>query len=144
MIDISGKGDVRREAEASGSIRLTPGSIDAVRKGTVKKGDALEVARVAGILAVKRTHEIIPHCHPIPVEGCEIRFDVHDDSIRVHCRVRARYRTGVEMEALTGVSAALLALWDMLKYLEKDASGQYPRTSIEGVRVDEKLKAPGA
>jgi len=126
MVDISGKKDVRREAVAEGRIKLSARSMEAIRNGTVKKGDALETARVAGILAVKNTPSIIPHCHPIPVQSVELDFDLNGEEITCRCSVTAVYKTGVEMEALTGVSAALLTIWDMVKYLEKDENGQYP------------------
>jgi cyclic pyranopterin phosphate synthase len=140
MIDISGKESVPRSAVASGKIHLKKESIAAVREKKVKKGDALEVAKVAALQAVKRTHETIPHCHQINVEECDVWFDVEDEAIIVHCRVKAHYKTGVEMEALVGVSVALLTIWDMVKYLEKDENGQYPKTSISDIQVKEKVK----
>jgi len=140
MVDISGKKDVRRKAVAEGRIKLSDKSMLAIRNGTVKKGDVLETARVAGILAVKNTPSIIPYCHPIPVQSVEIDFDMNGEGIICRCSVTATYRTGVEMEALTGTSAALLTIWDMVKYLEKDEKGQYPETAIEGIKVIRKIK----
>lgn len=140
MADISGKKDVRRKAVAEGRIKLSDKSMLAIRNGTVKKGDALETARVAAILAVKNTPSIIPHCHPIPVQSVEMDFDMNGEGITCRCSVTATYRTGVEMEALTGTSAALLTIWDMVKYLEKDEKGQYPETAIEGIKVIRKIK----
>ncbi len=140
MVDISKKKEMRREAVAEGRIKLSRRSMEAIRNGTVKKGDALETARVAGILAVKNTPSIIPHCHPIPVQSVKIDFDADEEGIRCGCTVSAIYKTGVEMEALTGVSAALLTVWDMVKYLEKDENGQYPETAIEEIRVIRKIK----
>lgn len=141
MIDISGKESVPRMATASGKIHLKRESIDAIRGGKVKKGDALETAKVAALQAVKRTHELIPHCHQINVEECEVWFDIEDEAIVVHCRVKANYKTGVEMETLVGVSVALLTVWDMVKYLEKDENGQYPTTRIMDISVTEKIKS---
>ena len=140
MVDISDKKDVSRTAVAVGRIKLSRRSLEAIQYRIVKKGDALETARVAGILAVKNTPSIIPHCHPIPVQSVKIDFTQEDDGIECRCTVSAIYKTGVEMEALTGVSAALLTVWDMVKYLEKDENGQYPGTAIEGIRVVSKTK----
>ncbi len=140
MVDISGKKDTRRTALVEGHIRLNKRSMEAIRNGTVKKGDALETAKVAGILAVKNTPSIIPHCHPIPIQSVRMDFREEDGGITCRCEVSAIYRTGVEMEALTGVSAALLTIWDMVKYLEKDADGQYPETAIDRIAVVRKIK----
>ncbi|KYH36164.1 MAG: molybdenum cofactor biosynthesis protein MoaC [Candidatus Bathyarchaeota archaeon B23] len=140
MVDISPKAVVHREAEAVGRIILRPETLKAVREGAVKKGDPLTVAEVASIQAVKRTAELIPLCHPIPVTSIQLHFTVGEDHIEVRCRVVADYKTGVEMEALTGVAVALLTIWDMVKYLEKDERGQYPHTRIAEIKVVEKLK----
>jgi cyclic pyranopterin phosphate synthase len=133
-----------REAVASGSIRLSRRSLEAIASRTVRKGDVLEVSRVAAIMAVKRTPLSIPHCHPVPVTAVDVDFNPSNDGITVTCTVRAEYRTGVEMEALSGVTAALLTIWDMVKYLEKDGEGQYPDTVLEDVRVLRKTKGGGA
>ncbi len=140
IVDISGKKDVNRLAIAEGIIKLSEKSLDAIRTGMVKKGDALETATVAGILAVKNTPTIIPHCHPLPIHSVNIDFDVGKNEIKCICEVRALYKTGVEMEALTGLSVALLTIWDMVKYLEKDENGQYKKTEIEQIKVTKKLK----
>ena len=140
MIDISEKEVVHREAEAVGRIGLKVETIEAIKEGKVEKGDPLKVAEVASIQAVKRTPETIPLCHPIPLTSVTTEFDLGDDDIEARCRVTADYKTGVEMEALVGVTAALLTVWDMVKYLEKDDEGQYPSTVITGVRVVEKRK----
>ncbi len=105
-----------------------------------KKGDPFPVAEVAGILAAKRVSELIPLCHPIPLTKVDVSFRIGEDHVEARCRVVADYKTGVEMEALTGVTVALLTLWDMVKYLEKDEEGQYPTTRITEVRVVEKRK----
>ena len=140
MIDVSGKEVVHREAEAVGRIRLKEGTVDAIKAGKVKKGNPLSVAEVASILAVKRTPDTIPLCHPIPITSVTTEFRLDDDHVEARCRVTANYKTGVEMEALAGVTAALLTIWDMVKYLEKDDGGQYLSTSITDIRVVEKMK----
>ena len=140
MIDVSGKEVVHREAEAVGKIGLKVETVGAIKEGKVEKGDPLKVAEVASIQAVKRTPETIPLCHPVPITSVTTEFDLGDDYIEARCRVTADYKTGVEMEALVGVTAALLTVWDMVKYLEKDDEGQYPSTVITGVRVVEKRK----
>jgi cyclic pyranopterin phosphate synthase len=140
MIDVSGKEVVHREAEAVGRIVLKRETLEAIKAGKVKKGDPLSVAEVASILAVKRTPETIPLCHPIPITSVTTEFQLGGDRIEARCRVTADYKTGVEMEALAGVAAALLTIWDMVKYLEKDGEGQYPSTAIDGIRVVEKRK----
>ena len=140
MIDVSGKEVVHREAEAVGRIRLKEGTVDAIKARKVKKGNPLSVAEVASILAVKRTPDTIPLCHPIPITSVTTEFRLDDDHVEARCRVTADYKTGVEMEALAGVTAALLTIWDMVKYLEKDDGGQYLSTSITDIRVVEKMK----
>ena len=140
MVDIGEKEVVRRKALASGRIILGKMSIEAIRSGTVKKGDVLEAAKIAAIQAVKSTPDIVPYCHPIPVESIKVDFKVGEGSITCKVEVNAHYKTGVEMEALTGVSAALLTVWDMVKYLEKDERGQYPDTRITDIQVVTKEK----
>ncbi len=115
-------------------------TIEAIREGKVKKGDPLAVAEIACIQAVKRTPDLIPMCHQIPLSSVDAAFTLGDDYVEVRCRVSATYKTGVEMEALTGVSVALLNIWDMVKYMEKDEAGQYPTTVITDIRVIEKRK----
>lgn len=140
MVDISGKPPLPREATAAGEIALKPSTIARIRSNSLEKGDVLAVARVAAIQAVKRTPETIPLCHPIPVEEIAVDFEIGDSSVAVRVRVRASAKTGVEMEALAGASAALLTVWDMTKQYEKDEAGQYPSTSIRSIRVLEKRK----
>jgi cyclic pyranopterin phosphate synthase len=110
-------------------------------EGTVEKGDVLATMKVAAILAVKNTPTIIPHAHPIPIEwvGVDHEF-IGDDTISVKVSVKTTWKTGVEMDALTGVAAALLTIWDMVKKYEKDERGNYPETFIEKVVVEEKVK----
>ncbi|HVN65534.1 MAG TPA: cyclic pyranopterin monophosphate synthase MoaC [Methanomicrobiales archaeon] len=140
LVDISGKDEVVREAVAEGRIRLQETTLRAIREGSLVKGNVLATARVAAIQAVKETPRIIPLCHPIPLSGIEVDFEDGDRYILATVRVRSRGPTGVEMEALTGVSVALLTIWDMVKSAEKDAAGQYPETGIDGIRVLEKKK----
>ncbi len=143
MIDITRKPHVYREAVARGSIRLRKETIEAIRAGKVKKGDVLTVARVAAVQAVKDTPRIIPYCHPIPITAVDVSFGLEEERVWVEVTVRTTSQTGVEMEALTGASVALLTVWDMVKYLEKDESGNYPTTRIENVVVVRKLKGEG-
>ncbi len=140
MVDISKKEDVIRIAVAEGFIKLREETVKAVKEGKVPKGDALTVASVAAMLAVKKTPELIPMCHPIPITSVDVDFEIHDEGVKVRCTVKSVGKTGVEMEALTGVSVALLTIWDMVKALEKDESGNYPHTRIDGIRVIEKIK----
>jgi cyclic pyranopterin phosphate synthase len=140
MVDISGKKEVVREAVAEGRIRLRQTTLRAIREGTLLKGNVLATARVAAILAVKETPRIIPLCHPIPLSGIEVDFTEGDGFLRAAVRVCSRGPTGVEMETLTGVSVALLTIWDMVKSAEKDEAGQYPETGIDGIRVLSKTK----
>ena len=140
MIDISDKQETHRTAVAEGRIILDHGTVAAIRNGEIRKGDPIRVAEVAVLLAVKRTPSLLPHCHPIPIGSIDVGFHLGDDSVTCRCTVRARYRTGVEMEALLGVSTGLLTIWDMVKYLEKDGGGQYPGTLITDIRILEKIK----
>ena len=140
MVDISGKGEVVREATAAGKIFLRPETLAAIREGTVVKGNVLATARVAATLAVKNTAIIIPMCHPIPINSIAVDFTEGDGYIEATVVVKMTGRTGVEMEALTGVSVALLTVWDMVKSAEKDKDGQYPVSRITDVRVVEKKK----
>ncbi|QYZ79800.1 cyclic pyranopterin monophosphate synthase MoaC [Methanofollis formosanus] len=141
MVDVSAKPDVVRTAVAAGRIYLRPETLEAIRSGTTIKGNVLATARVAATLAVKDTPRIIPMCHPLALGGVEVEFEeTGEDAIEAKVSVRSYGKTGVEMEALTGVSAALLTIWDMVKSAEKDEDGQYPVTRIEGIRVIEKRK----
>jgi cyclic pyranopterin monophosphate synthase len=140
MVDISGKTDVSRLARAAGEILLSEETVEKIKTGNVDKGNVLATARVAAVLAIKKTPEIIPMCHQIPITAIDVDFDIGEEMISVVVEVRTVGKTGVEMEALTGVSAALLTIWDMVKSVEKDESGNYPHTSIKNIRVLEKLK----
>ena len=140
MVDITEKPPLFRRATATGSIRLREATIEAIKSGQVKKGDVLTTVRLAAILAVKDTPRLIPLCHPIPITGLDVFFDLEEERVRATVTVTSVGKTGVEMEALTGVSAALLNVWDMVKYLEKDETGNYPETEIEEIRVLQKRK----
>jgi cyclic pyranopterin phosphate synthase len=140
MVDISKKNVVPRTAEAIGRIVLKKQTVRAIRSGKVKKGDPLAAAEIACIQAVKRTPDLIPLCHNIPIGSVNADFTVGETWVEARCRVTAIYKTGVEMEALTGVSIGLLTIWDMVKYLEKDKEGKYPSTMIAEIRVTEKRK----
>ncbi len=140
MVDISDKPVVFRKASASGKITLKAGTVTAIRKGEIRKGDPLTAARLAAIAAVKKTPELLTFCHPIPIDSVEVDFEVGDESIEVKVTAAAWAKTGVEMEALVGATNALNTIWDMTKYLEKDRAGQYPTTRITEVRVTEKTK----
>ena len=121
MVDVTEKADTVREAMATGKITVNQDVYDAVEAGTVGKGDVLSVATTAGIMGVKRTSDLIPMCHIIPITNCKIRFEKVPEKREIHCfcTVKAAGKTGVEMEALTGVSAALLTIYDMCKALDK-------------------------
>jgi cyclic pyranopterin phosphate synthase len=141
MVDITGKENVRREAVASGKIYLRNDTLRAIREGTVVKGNVLATARVAATLAIKDTPRIIPMCHTLPVGAIAIDFSETGEFIEVTVRVKTTGKTGVEMEALTGVTVALLTVWDMVKSAEKDSAGQYPATKITDIYVVEKRKS---
>jgi cyclic pyranopterin phosphate synthase len=143
MVDISGKEPLKRVALASGSIRLRRETVRLIRENRIEKGNVLTTAQVAAIAAVKRTPDLIPLCHSLPLSGVEVSFDLREEEVTVLVEVKSLGRTGVEMEAITGASVALLTLWDMVKAVEKDAEGQYPTTEIRGIRVLEKKKGAG-
>jgi len=141
MVDVSGKAEIFREATAKGTIKLKGGTVNRIREEKIAKGDPLYSAKIAGILAAKKTSELIPLCHPLPLTSVEVEAKVLDKStVGVSATVKAKAQTGVEMEALAAVSAALLTVWDMVKQYEKDANGQYPTTAIENIHVVRKLK----
>jgi cyclic pyranopterin phosphate synthase len=131
MVDVSGKDVTVRTATASGRVLVSPAVVALLRGGGVPKGDALAVARIAGIQAAKRTPDLVPLCHPIAIHGVEVDLQVTDDSVLVSATVRTADRTGVEMEALTCVAVAGLALVDMIKGVDRGAT-------ITDVRVEAK------
>jgi len=141
MVDVSGKPEVLREATATGTIKLKPETIAFIREGKIAKGDPLQTAKVAGILAAKKCSELVPLCHPLPLTRVDVEAKVAgDQTVEVCAFVKTKAQTGVEMEALTAVSVALLTVWDMTKQYEKDAAGQYPSTAIENIHVVRKFK----
>ena len=119
MVDVGDKQVTRREATATGRIAMSAAAVDAIRAGAVKKGDVIAVARVAGIMAAKRTSDLVPLCHPLPITRVSLDLDVRDDGVAATATVRTDGKTGVEMEALTAVSVALLTIYDMAKAIDK-------------------------
>lgn len=119
MVDVSAKATTVREAVATGRIDMIPEAAEAIAQGMVKKGDVLAVARVAGIMAAKKTADLIPLCHPLPLSAVTVDFDLDDTGVTAKATARTAAQTGVEMEALTAVSVALLTVYDMAKALDK-------------------------
>ncbi|WP_312815097.1 cyclic pyranopterin monophosphate synthase MoaC [Sedimentibacter sp.] len=122
MVDVSGKQETVREAIARGNIYMKKETLEKIKEGTVKKGDVLSVAQVAGIMAAKKTSDIIPMCHPIMLSGCDIGFTLNfeENKIEITSTVKCTGQTGVEMEALTAVTAAGLTIYDMCKAIDKE------------------------
>jgi cyclic pyranopterin phosphate synthase len=119
MVDVSAKAATVREAVAEGFIAVAPAALAAIRAGGIAKGDVLAVARVAGIMAAKRTADLIPLCHPLPISGVDLDLALEDNGVRATATVRTTHTTGVEMEALTAVSVALLTVYDMAKSMDR-------------------------
>ena len=141
MVDVSGKAEIFREATAKGTIKLKPETVKLIKEGKIAKGDTLYTAKIAGILAAKKTSSLIPLCHPLPLTSVEVEAKILDKAtVEVSATVKAEAKTGVEMEALAAVSVGLLTVWDMTKQYEKDANGQYPSTAIENIHVVKKFK----
>ena len=122
MVDVSGKAVTVREAQAQGTVFVGPAILDLLQRGEIAKGDVLAAARIAGIMACKKTSDIIPLCHPLPITKASVDFEILPDqqAVRAVCTVKTEGKTGVEMEALTGVSAALLTVYDMCKAVSKE------------------------
>jgi cyclic pyranopterin phosphate synthase len=139
MVDLAKLPEVERQAIAKGSINLMPETIEAIKNSRVKKGEVLPAAQIAGIHGVKATCNLIPMCHQIPLTFTDIRFDLRNERIDCICEVHAKYKTGVEMEALIGVTTSLLTIWDMVKYMEKDEEGNYRGTKITDLSVESKI-----
>ncbi|HWF78150.1 MAG TPA: cyclic pyranopterin monophosphate synthase MoaC [Caulobacteraceae bacterium] len=131
MVDVSGKPDTAREAVAAGRVRMSPATRDLALSGGAKKGDVIAAAELAGIMAAKKTSDLIPLCHPLSLSKAEVRVEAADDGLEVIARVATTGPTGVEMEALTAVSVACLTLYDMLKAVERGMT-------IDAVRLLEK------
>lgn len=140
MVEVGNKAVVKRTATAQGKIHLQKFTIDLIKRDEIKKGNVLTTAQISAISAVKSTHHLIPLCHSLTITGVDVDFEFGDDFIETNVTVRCSGKTGVEMEALTGVSVALLTVWDMVKSVEKDAKGQYPSTRISDIIVLEKRK----
>lgn len=131
MVDVGGKAETARVAIAAGRIRMNAAALAAIRDGAVPKGDVLAAARIAGIMAAKKTAELIPLCHPLALDAVTVDFAVEDDGLRATATASLTGRTGVEMEALTAVSVALLTVYDMAKAIDKGMV-------IEDIRLIEK------
>ncbi|MFW6385141.1 MAG: cyclic pyranopterin monophosphate synthase MoaC [Halodesulfurarchaeum sp.] len=140
MVDVGGKPDTARRAVATGEIHLRSETIDAIEADGIEKGDVLATARVGAVQAVKHTWEAIPMCHQIPITNVETAFELETDRVVLTVAVETIGKTGCEMEALQGVTTGLGVVWDMVKAVEKDESGNYPETAIENVSVVEKVK----
>jgi cyclic pyranopterin monophosphate synthase len=137
MVDVSAKPETLREARASGLVRMAPATAVLIRDRALSKGDVLEVARLAGVMAAKRTGDLIPLCHPLPITGATLDFAWDaEDLLRIEASVRVFGRTGVEMEALTAVSVAALTVYDMCKAVDRVMS-------IERIRLEEKSGGRG-
>ncbi|UFJ39342.1 cyclic pyranopterin monophosphate synthase MoaC [Brevibacillus humidisoli] len=152
MVDISDKETTKRVAVACSQVKMTPQTLQRIRDGRIDKGDVLAVAQVAGIMAAKKTWEIIPMCHPLPLSGIDIRFSFEsDDTLAVEVEVKTTGRTGVEMEALTAASVTVLTVYDMCKAMDKEMvlgptylqsktggkSGEFVRSDQPGKTVSE-------
>ena len=133
MVDVGTKPIQKRTAVASGMIRMAAGTLAAIREDRVKKGNVLAVARIAGIQAAKATSGLIPLCHQLPLDSVQIDFTLSDEGVQATCTVSCQARTGVEMEALTGTSLALLTIYDMCKAIDKGMS-------LEQIRLADKKK----
>ncbi|MBQ6294549.1 MAG: cyclic pyranopterin monophosphate synthase MoaC [Firmicutes bacterium] len=122
MVDVSGKAVTVREAQAQGTILVGPAVLELLQRGDIAKGDVLAAARIAGIMACKKTSDIIPLCHPLPITKASVDFEIlpGQQAVRAVCTVKTEGKTGVEMEALTGVSAALLTVYDMCKAVSRE------------------------
>lgn len=140
MVEVGEKKNQRRIAIAKGEIILQEETIAKIQNEEIKKGNVLTTAQIAGIQAVKNTPNLIPLCHSLNLTGINLDFDVKKDKIIGTCSVKTIGKTGVEMEAITGVSVGLLTIWDMVKAVEKDENGQYPNTKISNIEVIKKEK----
>jgi cyclic pyranopterin phosphate synthase len=133
MVDVGDKPEQKRIAKAEGLVRCQPATIAALREHALPKGDALTVAQIAGIQAAKRTDDLIPLCHSLPINAVHVTFEIEPDAVRIRSEVSTTAKTGVEMEALTAVSVAALTIYDMCKAVDKTMQ-------IDGIRVTEKIK----
>ena len=133
MVDVGGKAVIRRTAMAAGAVRMSPETVELLREKALPKGDALNTARIAGVIAAKRTPDLIPLCHGLNLTSIDLEFTVEDEVVEILVTARASDRTGVEMEALTAVSVAALTLYDMCKAVDKGMV-------IRDIRLLEKTK----
>ncbi len=140
MIDIHKKDIQYREATAIGEINITVETMNRIKDGKIEKGDPIQIAKLAGIQGAKLTPLVIPLCHPISLESTNMSFEFTNSGLKVTAKVVATSKTGVEMEALTAVTIALLNIWDVVKMYEKDSNGQYPFSVISNIRVIKKVK----
>lgn len=140
MIDIHQKDVQYREATATGEINLTVETMKKIKDGKVEKGDPIQIAILAGIQGAKLTPMIIPLCHPLLLESTKVTFEFINSGLKATAKVIASGKTGVEMEALTAVTIALLNIWDVVKMYEKDSNGQYPFSYISNIKVIKKVK----
>jgi cyclic pyranopterin monophosphate synthase len=131
MVDVGDKDETKRIAVASGRVRMLPATVALIREGRAAKGDVLGVAQVAGIMAAKRTSDVIPMCHPLMLTKVDVRFEVRDDAVEIRAEVHTRGKTGVEMEALTAASVAALTIYDMVKAVDKGMV-------IDGIQLESK------
>lgn len=120
MVDVTDKAVTFREAEAEGRVRMARETVALIRSGGTPKGDVLAVAQVAGIMAAKRTHELVPMCHPLRLTGVDLSFTLEEDAVHIRSKVKCKGETGVEMEALTAASVAALTVYDMCKAVQRD------------------------
>jgi len=141
MVDVTEKPKILREATATGTIKLKAATVLKIKEKRIAKGDPINTAKIAGILAAKNTSNLIPLCHPLPLTSVDVKVEIEKSTVvRVTAKVKTKAPTGVEMEALTATATALLTVWDMVKQYEKDEKGQYPSTMIEGICVAKKIK----
>lgn len=141
MIDVSQKNNVIREATATGRIILKEKTVKLIKNREIMKGDPIYTAKIAAILAAKKTSDIIPLCHPLPLSKILVEIIIpNETSVQITSTVKTRAQTGVEMEALTATSIGLLTIWDMVKQYEKDTAGQYPTTKIDNIKIVKKYK----
>ncbi len=131
MVDVSGKAETARQATAKGRVAMRPETLALIAAGAAKKGDVLAVARLAGIMAAKRTADLIPLCHPLPIDAVTVELEMTQHAVEIAATIRTTGRTGVEMEALTAVSVAALTVYDMVKAVDRGMT-------IEAIRVVEK------
>ena len=140
MVEVGEKPKQKRNAIATGKIKLQKETIAMIENHEIKKGNVLTTAQLAAINAIKNTSNLIPLCHPLNITGIEVDFEIKEDEIITTVSVNSLGQTGVEMEAITGASVALLTIWDMVKAVEKDENGQYPSTRISNISVIKKEK----